>query len=192
MKLPWKHRDQWIEAKRYSWTAAKQAEVSGYIKEFENLAYLKVLHSGHMVPMDVPDVALDMMRVFMYQKSFESSEQDLKRAIEEAGAECPVCPTCPDTSSESSNALKPSDQTEVDGNLIQYVAAHSWIGAVLAVSVFLGALLYVRRRKRRSLVNATAYGNLEMKEGQRYSDQPERDAVDEDEVIEMSNGNGII
>ena len=100
MKLPWEHGNDWIQAKRYSWTAAKQSEVSGYVKEFENLTFLKVLHSGHMVPMDVPEVALDMMRVFMYETSFQSSEQDLQRAIEKAGAECPACPTCPDSSSK--------------------------------------------------------------------------------------------
>lgn len=193
MKLPWEHRDDWIKAKRYSWTAATQTQVSGYIKEFENLAFLKVLHSGHMVPMDVPEVALDMMRRFMYEQSFYSSEQDLQRAVEKAGADCPPCPTCPDGS--TSNSLNPSDDNdEGDGNLMQYVVAHSWIGAVVAVSVFVGAFLYARRRQQRSSVNVSGYGNLEMKEGQGYSDRPASESYDEDddEVIEMSNGNGII
>ena len=78
---------------------------------------------------------------------------------------------------------------------MQYVVAHSWIGAVVAVSVFVGAFLYVRRRQQRSSGNVTTYGNLEMKEGQGYSDRPASESYDEDddeEVIEMSNGNGII
>jgi len=196
MNLPWEHRDDWIEAKRYSWTAAKATQVSGYVKEFENLSYLKVMGSGHMVPMDVPDVALDMMRIFMYGKSFESSEQDLGRAMKEAGSECPVCPTCPEPSEmKPSNSLNPEDEgvggDEDSNSMMQYVVAHSWLGAVLAVSVFLGAFLYVRRWQQRSPVSVTTYGNLEMKEAQRYQDRPEGSYDEDDDEVE-TNGNGII
>ena len=190
MKLPWKHRDDWIEAARYSWTAAKESQVSGYVKEFENLSYLKVLHSGHMVPMDVPDVALDMMRIFMYGKSFQSTEQRLERAQEEVPVECPVCPAC-DTTASTSNALHTDGEGDEDNNsMLRYVVAHSWIGAVVAVSVFMGAFLYVRRRQTRASVIASAYGNLEMKEGPRYLDDPGTSYDEEDEV--ETNGNGII
>lgn len=196
MKLPWKHRDHWIESKRYSWTAAKETEVSGYVKEFENLTFLKVLHSGHMVPMDVPNVALDMMRIFMYGKSFESAVQDLGRSQDEATADCPACPACPQepartaVNSSDATAKTPGSQDDDSNSVMRYVVEHSWIGAVLAVSVFLGAFLYVRRRQRVPAV-ATTYGNLEMKEGTRYTDRPEGSSFDEDDESE-TNGNGII
>ena len=59
-RLPWKHRDDWTKATRSAWKSKAQQgdNISGYIKEYNNLLFLKVMESGHMVPMDVPDVAL--------------------------------------------------------------------------------------------------------------------------------------
>ena len=39
--------------------------VAGYIKESANLASLLVLHSGHMVPLDLPHIALDFFARFL-------------------------------------------------------------------------------------------------------------------------------
>mmetsp|Transcript_8066 Transcript_8066/g.8841 ORF Transcript_8066/g.8841 Transcript_8066/m.8841 type:complete len:186 (+) Transcript_8066:3-560(+) len=46
-----------------------------------------------MVPMDVPDVALEMMQNFVYSTSFSQSEQKLK-SMESTDLDCPACPTC--------------------------------------------------------------------------------------------------
>ena len=151
--------------------------------------------------MDVPDVALDMMRIFMYGKSFESVEQDLDRSQAEPGDDCPVCPTCPDPPDKTdtaTHALHPTDDDEgykqEDSNsMMQYVVAHSWLGAILAVCVFVGAFLYVRRRQQRSqtISETTSYGNLEMKGPRHYRDRPEESFDDEEDSVE-TNGNGII
>lgn len=37
----------------------------GYIKEYGNLRHIVVLNAGHMVPHDVPAVALDMINSFV-------------------------------------------------------------------------------------------------------------------------------
>jgi len=67
--LPWQHTQEWITAKRYAWDTTNRQKDSlkpaGYVKSFRNLIFLKVLDSGHMVPMDQPNVALDMMRTFI-------------------------------------------------------------------------------------------------------------------------------
>jgi carboxypeptidase C (cathepsin A) len=50
--LPWNNVQQWITAQRYTWTAngANPADgPSGYAKEYDNLMFLKILNSGHMV-----------------------------------------------------------------------------------------------------------------------------------------------
>jgi carboxypeptidase D len=50
--LPWNNVQQWITAQRYTWTANGTNPAdgpSGYTKEYENLMFLKILNSGHMV-----------------------------------------------------------------------------------------------------------------------------------------------
>lgn len=47
-KLPWKHNAEWFLEGRYAWFAssAAGAKVSGYMKEFENLKFLKIMDAG--------------------------------------------------------------------------------------------------------------------------------------------------
>jgi carboxypeptidase D len=50
--LPWKSAQEWVTAQRYSWTANganPEDGPSGYAKEYDNLTFLKILNSGHMV-----------------------------------------------------------------------------------------------------------------------------------------------
>lgn len=82
--LPWKNQKEWTEAKRYAWRAKEEEEtvvVSGYMKEYENLMFLKVLSAGHMVPMDVPATALEMMQILMSKGSFQTYAQGLERSV---------------------------------------------------------------------------------------------------------------
>jgi carboxypeptidase D len=87
-KLAWTHQQDYKAAPRFAWTApSKMVEsngaapppISGYVKEYDNLIFLKVMDSGHMVPMDVPEVALDMIRTFLFQGSFQQSIQNLEQ-----------------------------------------------------------------------------------------------------------------
>ena len=90
----WKHQTEFQTAKRYGWKSPSRGKLGGYMKEYENLMYLKVLESGHMVPMDVPDVSLDMLRIFVFGDSFGDYQQDIiGLAKGKAGESCPVCPT---------------------------------------------------------------------------------------------------
>jgi Serine carboxypeptidase len=150
-KLPWSKREYWIQSKRYSWTLSSHddntAEVVGYVKEYENLQYLKVLDSGHMVPMDVPNVALEMIRIFISrdEKSFSTLQQDLTSSAQTTAASCPVCPTVCKTTTEHDN-----DNEDDEGNTSSSMitVARSWIGALVAVTLFLGVFLHVRNQRR--------------------------------------------
>ena len=107
----WKHQAEFQTAKRYGWKSPSRGQLGGYMKEYQNLMYLKVLDSGHMVPMDVPDVSLDMLRIFVSGKSFGDYEQDIVGLAKgEAGGNCPVCPadtvcdTCPECLEDDSSS----------------------------------------------------------------------------------------
>ena len=185
--LPWSKRDDWIQSSRYSWTLSSNdqtAAVVGYVKEYENLQYLKVLDSGHMVPMDVPHVALEMIRIFVSREtSFSTSKQVLGNAQDAVAASCPVCPNVCNTATESDND---EDNNANTPSLSMITVSQSWIGALGAVALFLGVFLYKRKQQQQQDVQVINYGNLEMKEGV-YRDEPLRYRDDNDDE-EVKNG----
>ncbi|CAJ1943297.1 unnamed protein product [Cylindrotheca closterium] len=91
----WKLQKEYQLAPRYGWRSPSTQMLAGFMKEHENLMYLKVKDSGHMVPMDLPDVALDLIRTLIYNKSFEDYEQRISRMTapdgDSDGTNCPIC-----------------------------------------------------------------------------------------------------
>jgi carboxypeptidase C (cathepsin A) len=43
-------------------------EAAGEYKKTDNLTFLRVFDAGHMVPMDQPKVALEMLREFIHKE----------------------------------------------------------------------------------------------------------------------------
>jgi carboxypeptidase D len=107
--LPWQSQKAYQLSDRYGWMAPTTGRLGGYMKEYSNLMYLKVLDSGHMVPMDVPDIALDMIRTFMYEGSFQSYHQTIN-AVGNIDPSCPACPSC------SSDGGRSTDNEDDDGD----------------------------------------------------------------------------
>uniref|UniRef100_A0A7S4HSQ4 Carboxypeptidase n=2 Tax=Odontella aurita TaxID=265563 RepID=A0A7S4HSQ4_9STRA len=79
-KLPWSRSGEWTVAPRYAWRLGDDNNVPpvGFIQETGNLSFLKIPNAGHMVPMDQPVVALEMIRTFIYGRSFKSSKQNME------------------------------------------------------------------------------------------------------------------
>ncbi len=211
--LPWTHRDDWTQAARYAWKAKNtmnspfsKSMVSGYYKTFENLAFLKVMDSGHMVPMDVPDVALDMIRTFVYHQEFQQFEQGLQRS--NTAPQCDACPDCPfpssgSTPAENINKTDASSSSQETNELGSFVIAHAWMGAILGVVVFGMAILCKRQQHRR--IDATPQYSLELQSNPpnsginatnvKYRDQEPNSFDDEDEytdddVVDYEHGGG--
>lgn len=192
--MDWKGRDEWIQAKRYSWKAASEAEssISGYMKEYENLLFLKgmlyycvgrsvvlnmprsstesaatlltcslspsVLNAGHMVPLDVPEVALEMISTFVQGQSFSDFEQKIDRDLMDDDS-CPICPTC-DKGGSASASTSQSSQPWV--GMFWLVGG---IGACFAV------LYWNERKIRRRVASSTTSYNLEMRNADEYRDE---------------------
>jgi carboxypeptidase D len=85
--LPWEHQEAWKMADRYAFLVDNQ--LAGYVKQYRNLFYLKVLNAGHMVPLDVPPVAFAMMKTFVYGQEFRISTQ--RQDLEQSVARSCVC-----------------------------------------------------------------------------------------------------
>jgi pimeloyl-ACP methyl ester carboxylesterase len=68
-KMEWNGNAGWRAAKSAVWSADGK-DPSGYIKSYQNLNFLSVLDSGHMVPLSKPKESLDMIRRFVQGKPF--------------------------------------------------------------------------------------------------------------------------
>ncbi len=108
--LPWSRAEKYILVSRHAWDSGvdpitKNNFVSGrhdgFIKQYENLSFLKILESGHMVPMDQPSIALAMIKTLVKTKGvsregFLNSVQGLDSADAKQGANMCLLDECPD------------------------------------------------------------------------------------------------
>lgn len=84
--LSWSGQEEWLKAQPGVWLVDKQP--AGYVQSFKNLHSLLILDSGHMVPMDQPRVALDMINRFLQGKSFSSGNSKIEAVSTEPKTEC--------------------------------------------------------------------------------------------------------
>ena len=68
--MEWKGQGGWPLAPRGLWTVNDDTQVAGYTKEHENLFFVVVYNSGHLVPFNQPLAALDLVNRFIQGKSF--------------------------------------------------------------------------------------------------------------------------
>lgn len=64
--LDWPGRASFLEANRTVWRRASDGRIAGYWRGFQNLEQVVVLAAGHMVPMNQPLSAVDMLLRFLH------------------------------------------------------------------------------------------------------------------------------
>lgn len=126
------------------------SKIAGFVKESKNLLFPKVRDSGHMVPMDVPDVALDMMKLFIHDGSFDSSKPGLASELEQD--DCPVCPTCK-FSRDSGRLPDTTNSKETDVRLGHFVISYAWL---VAGALFAAFVVFVMVRSSNITAGPTA------------------------------------
>jgi len=90
--LDWSGRDDWLMADNFAFSVGGQPV--GYVKANAHLGFMTVLSAGHMVPMDQPSVALEMMRRFVgggpVQSLFGGGKRQLPMSLVDAAtvADC--------------------------------------------------------------------------------------------------------
>jgi carboxypeptidase D len=181
--LPWKHQDEWIQSSRYAWKAKTEQidKISGYMKEYENLLFLKLMGSGHMVPLDIPNVALDMIRAFVYGDSFDTNQQLLDRA-KTVDDSCPACSTCDDSDKTTDGTSKQNTNTNESGSVGGFVISYSWLVALLALGGLV-LVLGVFRKRRRGNGSRPLPTTYDMELQEQYTDDPETMNGETHEVI---------
>lgn len=69
LELEWDGQPQFQNADNRVFVTSEVAD-AGRVRSFENFAFIRVFNSGHMVPMDQPAVAFDMINAFFQDKAF--------------------------------------------------------------------------------------------------------------------------
>jgi carboxypeptidase D len=141
--LKWKHAKDWTLSKRHVWDYKSQfiqqstVGPAGYYKEYDNLIFLKVASSGHMVPMDLPDLALDMMRKLLFHISFGSNSQNIGGHLPK-DKDCDSSAT-PSNSKLGSNEHESAEEAEDQSRKLfsRTFVQGGWFGAVMGVGVMM-------------------------------------------------------
>ena len=71
--IEWNGKDRFLNSTRDVWEV--NGRTGGYVKAHGNLQYLLVVGASHMVPLDQPDAALDMITRFLNGTSFADLPQ---------------------------------------------------------------------------------------------------------------------
>lgn len=87
MRLEWPGQKDFINSPRGVWLPRGSEKPGGYSKSDGQLTYLIVLDSGHMVPMDVPSNALEMISRFLENESFQDRSQPISMTASPLSAE---------------------------------------------------------------------------------------------------------
>jgi len=176
--LPWDHAKDFTLAKRFVWNGVNKDNLpAGYVKQHRNLILLKIRDSGHMVPMDQPELSLQMMRTFLFANSFQDKPQSNLGTLLPANQE--QCQKCPDTSdcTPTKTELPESDygnvktsfkggfqektetrQTPNEDPAQRFVIAGAWMGALMASFALAYYKFYIQRR-----LSTVPFDQLEMK-----------------------------
>ncbi|GLE03808.1 hypothetical protein PINS_up012710 [Pythium insidiosum] len=78
LHLNWNGSDAYQSANKYTWSVPGRTEPGGFAQQGGNLTFIIIPGAGHMVPMDVPDVAAEMVARFLQSKPFDDSLQSVK------------------------------------------------------------------------------------------------------------------
>jgi len=176
-RMKWKGTKNWITSERYAWGNLQHGP-AGYVKEYENLIFLKIRDAGHMVPLDQPRVSLDMITVFIYGLDFgqkgraQASLKSIDDTVESGkDSQCEPCPSCEITSPETTEEViskksipndefDPSEEYALNGSKF---IAEGWIGAVVGAVAIIALFMWKQKRDRepQPVYNASDIRDLE-------------------------------
>lgn len=187
--LPWSRADNYLLQTRHAWDSGVDASTKnnyaegrpdGYIKQYENLSFLKVMESGHMVPMDQPSIALAMIKTLvgstgLTRDGFLSSKQGLDNAKKDTEM-CALdeCPECKPELVFEENATFEESSSEDEINLSNIgVLAAAFVSGVLITCIILRKKNRSERNQRELVSNLSEDNDLELSDmdSTSYSDK---------------------
>ena len=161
----------------------------GYVKQFENLSFLKVLESGHMVPMDQPAIALVMMKTLVYgarqsPNVFLSSMQDLDRfdpTISVTMCALDACPNCLSASTSLDDLDDEEDKVINEFNMASSHFTLIYLGMILIAFIFGSICTCFFQRTKRAAEHRRILSSLGDDMELTDQDSIYRDSTDDDD-----------
>ncbi|KAI9911124.1 hypothetical protein PsorP6_008768 [Peronosclerospora sorghi] len=150
LSLNWQGSEAFQQATKYTWRVQGRKEPAGFAQQGGNLTYVVVAGAGHMVTLDVPDVAADLLRRFVNGLGFNDKAQSVRNArLNSSDLETRFCFT---PSNDSSAGTKYSAFDQSGGTYMStWGVAITALGSI-AVTVCL-TLFCLRRRRNRQPVH---------------------------------------
>jgi hypothetical protein len=99
--MDWSGSDEWKAANRGLWIVNDQP--AGYAKAFKNLNFVVVYNSGHLVPYNVPENALDLITRFLNNATFYDKDLPSFSSGTTTSSSSATTPQTTDTSSNDNN-----------------------------------------------------------------------------------------
>ena len=179
--LPWSKAAEYTQQHRHAWDSGVDASEKknfihgrpdGYIKQYENLSFLKILEAGHMVPMDQPAVSLAMMRTLVYgtgasKNGFLTAMQNLDSANVNDDARMCKLDQCPD--------CKPQLPAPGSGGVGQVFTANAstmtWSNIGVLCAAFLSGIILACLILRRQRVESTKRVLASLEDDMELTDQ---------------------
>lgn len=72
--VQWAGREAFLSAERTKWNVPGEKHPAGYVQTGGGLSFVWVANSGHLVPTDQPEAALEMLREFLGSVETSSTE----------------------------------------------------------------------------------------------------------------------
>ena len=193
--LPWSKAKQFTQQPRYAWESGVDpskkinyipGRPDGYIKTFENLSFLKVLESGHMVPMDQPAIALVMMKTLVYgarqsPNGFLSSMQDLDRFDPTISVTMCALDACPNCLSASTSLDDEEDKVINEFNMASSHFTLIYLGMILIAFIFGSICTCFFQRTKRAAEHRRILSSLGDDMELTDQDSIYRDSTDDDD-----------
>ncbi|KAL3674156.1 Cell death protease [Phytophthora oleae] len=151
LNLNWNGSDAYQQADKYTWRVQGRKEPAGFAQQGGNLTYVVVTGAGHMVPMDVPDVAADMVHRFVNRLEFSDKQQSVSNTrLNATDVEVSFCYS-PSDSSGTDTSYSILDQKGGSSSQVHIGVAWLWVALVIAAvsSILAVCVTIVCLRNRR-------------------------------------------
>lgn len=179
--LEWNGSDAYQEAHKYTWRVQGRQEPAGFAQQGGNLTFLVVAGAGHVVPLDVPDVAADMLYRFVNKLAFNDVEQTVANTrLKATDLESSYCYPPARTSATNTSFTQSGDKTRESHAGIAWLWVLLGITAASSILVLCITIACLRRKR---------YRRLDQEKIAQISD--EENLNDEDEEKRSDNGDDI-
>ncbi|RLM96119.1 hypothetical protein BBO99_00004536 [Phytophthora kernoviae] len=182
LNLKWNGSDAYQQANKYTWRVKSRKEPAGFAQQGGNLTYVVVTGAGHMVPMDVPDVAADLLHRFVNRLEFNDKEQSISNMrMNVTDLDVSLC-YMPSDASTSELLYSQQDAGDSNSNQVRIGVTWLWVALVIAtVSSILAVCVTIACLRNRR------HGQRDHEMITQVSDDDEFDQIDaEDEESELS------